>query len=119
MANWRVIEGVTDEQLLEIGDLFLISSISRMYNYTFDKIVRNKWDNQHGVDSEESMNIYFTAVVSDDVMRNHGWKDESIMISIIIRDRYHKYTHFLGHRKTEEDKLWRILWLSNHIEVIK
>ena len=119
MSNYRVSETLSDEQLLEIGNLFLISSISSMYNYTFDKIVRSKYDRQDGTDAEESMSIHFNAVVKDEAMKNHGWKDESVMIKVIVYDRYHDYTYFSGHRKTQEDKTWRIFWLSNHIEVIK
>ncbi len=110
---------ITDEQALEVGNLFLKSSISRMYNYTFEKITRHKYDHREGTDAEESINIYFNAVVKEESYRANGWQDEKVMVNIIIHDRYHEYTYFTGHRKTNEDKTWKTFWLSNHIEVVQ
>ena len=115
----RVKEEITDEQALEVGNLFLKNSISNMYNYTFEKITRTKYDTQDGCDAEESVNIYFDGVPKVEEYRVSGWNDVKIMINIIIYDRYTKFTYFGGYRKEEADKTWGTYWLSNHIEVVK
>ena len=107
---------ITDKQAIELGDILLKTSISSMYNYTFEKVTRHKYDTQEGTDAEESVNIYYNAVVKEEYMRNHGWYDEEVMINIIIHDRYHNYTYFSGNRKIQEDKTWKTFWLSNQIE---
>lgn len=114
---------ITDEQAIEVARLLLITSTSDLYVFKFDSIRRNKYDNQDGVDAEESVNIYFTAMVKSDMYRTSGWKDEKIMISLIEKDRYHNHPYFNGNYKIDEldqtSNVWKHKYLSNHIEAIE
>jgi predicted SprT family Zn-dependent metalloprotease len=112
----RIEKPITDEQAIDIAKILLKTSISRMYNYAFEKVTRRKYDTQDGTDAEESINIYFNFTVKEEAYKTSGWQDEKVMINIIIHDRYHDFTYFSGNRKAEEDKTWKTFWLSNQIE---
>jgi hypothetical protein len=112
------LKTISDSDAIEVAKLLLISSTSRIFNFSFDKINRQEYLNQDGVDAEECVYVYFKAVVKDDSYRNAGWKDKKIMIKLIERDRYHDYPYFNANYM-DDDKVWKYHSISNHIEAIE
>lgn len=110
---------ITDNDAIEATKLLLITSTSNIFNFTFEKITRQEYVEQHGVDAEESVNVYFHAIVKDDIYKKSGWKDKRIWIQLIERDRYHNYPYFCAHYMEETDKVWKHHFLSNHIEAVE
>lgn len=111
---------ITDSDAVEVSRLLLKNAQSDLYYFEFEKLVRIKYDNQHGTDAEECVNVYFLATVKNDY-RLSGWKDERIMIQLIERDRYHDYPYFNGICKGFADlkNSWSFKYLSNHVEAIE
>ena len=112
----KILTTISDKDVLNVAELLLINSIFPMYNYTFEKIERQKYENQDGCDAEESISVHFKANPKVEDYRPNGWNDCLIMIKIIIHDRYVDFSHFTGHRREENDKTWGTFWISNHIE---
>jgi hypothetical protein len=110
---------ISDLDAINAAELLLKSSTSNMFNFTFDKIIRQEYVVQHGVDAEESVNLYFKAIVKDDIYRNHGWNDKKIWIQLIESDRYHDYPYFTAYHMEESDNVWKHHNLSNHVETIE
>lgn len=112
---------ISDEDAIEVSKILLKTPSSDIYNYTFDKLTRIKYDHRDGTDAEESVDVYFNGEVKDAFMYKHGWKDERVMIKLIESDRYHGYPHFYG--QTQDTTYYRPTWkhkfLSNHIEAIE
>lgn len=90
-----------------------------MYVYNFEKITRIKYNNQDGCDAEESVNVYFNGN-SIDAYKSSGWKDNMVMIKIVVYDRYHDHSYFSGNKKDIDSikNSWENFWLSNHIEAV-
>lgn len=74
------LKTISNDDAIEVAKLLLIGSTSSMFDFTFDKIDRQEFIQEHGVDAEETVNVYFNAVVKNDVYRKSGWKDKRIMI---------------------------------------
>lgn len=110
---------ISDDDAIEVAKLLLKGSTSRMFDFTFDKIDRQEYVEQHGVDAEETVNIYFNAVVKDNDYKTSGWKDKRVMIQLVERDRYHDYPYFNASYMEENDKTWKYHYLSNHIEAVE
>ncbi len=110
---------ISDADAIKVSELLLKTSTSNMFDFTFDKIVRQEFNHQHGTDAEETVNVYFTSVVKNDIYRNHGWKDKKVMIQLIEHDRYHDYPYFASLYMEETDSVWKNQFLSNHIEAIE
>jgi hypothetical protein len=115
----KELKDITDVDAIACATLLLADATSDIYNYTFVKIHRNEWDLQHGCDAEESIVVHFKGEVKDEVYRKHGWKDEQIMISIIVRDRYRNYPFFSASEKYGEEKTWRLRFISNVIMAVQ
>jgi len=113
------LKTINDNDAIEVAKLLLKTSTSNMFDFTFEKIDRQEYVEQHGVDAEESINIFFNGIVKNDIYRKSGWKDKKVWIQIIERDRYHSYPYFCGHYEEESDKVWKHHFLSNHIEAIE
>ena len=107
---------ISDEDAIEAGKILLKTSTSSLYDFSFDKITRIKYDTQDGTDAEESVNVYFNAVVKNDMHRKSGWKDEKIIIKLIEKDRYHDYPYFYANSIQEPKTTWSYMFLSNQIE---
>ena len=110
---------ITDEDAIIVSELLLKSSISSFYEYKFDKIQRYHYDEQEGCDAEETIDVYFKAIVSNDLYKSSGWKDHQVMIKLIEHDRYHDHSYFYGQKKYDNKNNWEYMFLSNHIEAIK
>lgn len=110
---------ISDADAQKVGEILLKSSTSRMFDFSFEKITRQKYDNQHGVDAEESVNVYFIATVKDEEYKKSGWKDKKIFISLVERDRYIDYPYFSACDMTENSGIWKNSFLSNHIEAVE
>lgn len=113
------LKTISDEDAIEVSKLLLINSTSDLFDFTFEKISRQEYVPHHGVDAEESVNIYFIAVVKKDDYVKLGWKNKRIMIQLIEKDRYHNYPYFNASYMEESDKDWKHHYLSNHIEAIE
>lgn len=112
------LKTITDNDAIEVAKLLLTSSTSSLFDFTFEKINRQEYDIQHGVDAEECVFVYFNGVVKNDY-RQLGWKDKRVMIQLIERDRYHDYPHFSASYMEDTDRVWKFQHLSNHIEAIE
>ncbi len=110
---------ISDEDAIKTAELLLKSATSDIFNFAFEKITRQEYVEQHGVDAEESVDIYFNGTVKNDVYKNHGWKDKKIWLQLIERDRYHDYPYFTASYMEDSDKVWKHHFLSNHIEAIE
>lgn len=112
---------IGDDDARRVAEILLNSSTSSLYEYTFEKIVRQKYDVRHGVDAEESVNVFFDARVKDEAYRKGGWKNKKVMIQLIERDRYHDYPHFNSFYREEGNGecAWRYSSLSNYIEAVE
>lgn len=117
--NKKTLKDINDTDAITVSQLLLKSSTSGMYDFIFDKIIRQEYVVQHGVDAEESINVYFNGIIKNEVDRQVGWKDKKVMIQLIEKDRYHDYTYFTGFYLENTDKVWKYYYLSNHIEAIK
>lgn len=115
----KTLKEINDTEAATVGHLLLKSATSDIYDYALDKILRQKYVAQHGVDAEESINVYFNGTIKDDIYRRQGWKDKKVMIQLIEKDRYHDYPYFAGFYLESTDKVWKNYYLSNHIEAIK
>lgn len=113
------LKTISDSDAIEVAKILLVGSTSVMYDFTFDKIVRQSYDNRDGVDAEECVYVYFNAVVKNDLYRPSGWNDKRVMIQLIECDRYHGYPYFNGGSMEVGDKVWKEYYLSNHIEAIE
>jgi len=113
------LKSISDEDAIEVAKLLLITSTSNLFDFVFDKISRQKFMYQHGVDAEESVNIYFNTSVKNEEYVKLGWKNKKIMIQLIEKDRYHNYPYFNAGYMEEGDKVWKHHYLSNHIEAIE
>lgn len=113
------LKTITDSDAIEVAKLLLVSSSSNIFDFSFEKIDRQEYVNEHGVDAEECVYVYFKAVVKDDSYRNAGWKDKKVMIQLIERDRYHDYPYFNANYMEDTDKVWKYQHISNHIEAIE
>lgn len=82
---------ISDEDAIEVARILLKSASSYIYEYSFEKISRIKYDPRDGTDAEEAVNIFFKATVIKEEFRTAGWTDEDVMISLIESDRYHNY----------------------------
>lgn len=110
---------ISDEDAQKVGEILLTSSTSSLFNFSFEKISRQEYVEQHGVDAEESVDVYFTATVKNEQYKKSGWKDKRIRIQLIESDRYHNYPYFTASYMEENDKTWKYHYLSNHIEAIE
>lgn len=114
------IKTLTDDYAKEVAEILLKTSNSSLFDFTFEKITRQPFVEQHGCDAEESINVYFSSTVKNDQYRTSGWKDKKIWIQIIERDAYHNYPHFNMFYKEEADSTWKHDGsLSNHIEAVE
>ena len=111
---------ITDEDAIEVATILLKSATSDIFVFTFDKITRYEYDYAHGVDAEESVNVFFNGMVKNDTYRRAGWKDKRIQIQLIESDRYHDFPYFNASRIEDNDeKVWKYEYLSNHIEAVE
>lgn len=112
---------INDDTAIEVAKILLKTPQADLYDFTYEKITRIKYDNQDGTDAEESVNVYFNAIIKNDSYRNSGWKDERIWIQLIEKDRYHDYPYFSGSAKNiqEPKTTWSHKYISNHIEAIE
>jgi hypothetical protein len=110
---------ISDEDAIQVATLLMKTSTSSMFEFTPYKVERQEYVEQHGVDAEESVNVFFNCVVKNDVYRKSGWKDKKVWIQLIERDRYHNYPYFTANYMEETDKVWKHQSLSNHIEAIE
>lgn len=110
---------ISDESAKVVSELLLKSSTSSIFDFTFDKITRQEYNVQDGVDAEESVNVFYTAKVKNDLYVKSGWKDKKVWIQLIESDRYHDYPYFTAHYKEEKDKTWKFEYLSNYIEAVE
>lgn len=111
---------ITDEDAIEVATILLKSATSDIFIFEFDKITRYEYDYAHGVDAEESVNIFFNGMVKNDTYRRAGWKDKRIQIQLIESDRYHEFPYFNASRIEDNDeKVWKYEYLSNHIEAVE
>lgn len=110
---------ISDEDAIEVGKILLKSSTSDIFDFSFEEIRRFNYEIQHGVDAEESVNVFFNGVVKNN-NRKYGWKDKKVMIKLIEKDRYHNYPYFTSNKIEELDKkVWKSEFLSNQIEAIE
>ena len=112
---------ITDEDAIEVATILLKSATSDIFDFTFDKITRYEYDYAHGVDAEESVNVFFNCTVKNDNYRMAGWKDKRVMINMIEHDRYHDFPHFTAStlENDSESNVWKFHYLSNHIEAVE
>jgi len=112
---------ISDNDAIEVGKILLKTPTSNLYEFTFEKITRISYDHRDGVDAEESVNVYFKAIVKNDLYRKSGWKDESVSIKLIESDNYHNYPYFSANANNIQDPkiTWSHKFLSNHIEAIE
>lgn len=112
---------ISDEDAIEVGKILLKTSTSSLYEFSYDKITRIKYDNRDGTDAEESVNVYFNAIVKNDSYKQSGWKDEIICIKLIESDRYHENPYFYGSSNSVQEpaKAWSYKFLSNQIEAVE
>lgn len=110
---------INDEDTEAAARLLLVSS--KPYKYIFDKIERQSYDQRHGTDAEEAVNVYFHGKVEDPLYLQVGWKDVHIMVQLIEHDRYHDYPYFHASEieVDSKEKTWRNFFISNHIEAIE
>jgi len=113
------LKTISDSDAIEVSKLLLKSSTSSMFDFSFEKIYRQEYVNQHGVDAEECVYIFFKAVLKDDSYISAGWKNKKMMIQLIERDRYHDYPYFNANYMEDTDKVWKYHQISNHIEAIE
>jgi len=113
------IKTLTDDYAREVAEILLKTSTSSIFDFTFEKITRQPFVEQHGCDAEESINVYFSAVVKNEQYKNSGWKDKKVWIQIIERDAYHNYPYFNAFYKEETDNTWKYNSLSNHIAAVE
>lgn len=113
------LKNISDEDAINVANILLKTSTSDIYNFIYEKITRQNYDPQHGVDAEESISVYFEARVKSEVYKKHGWKDEKIKIDIICQDQYHDYPYFVGYEKKIDDKSFSHKFISNHIAAVK
>lgn len=113
------IKTLTDDYAREVAEILLKNSTSSIFDFTFEKITRQPFVEQHGCDAEESINVYFSATVKNDQYRQSGWKDKKIFVQIIERDAYHNYPYFNAFYM-EDDSTWKHDGnLSNQIEAVE
>lgn len=110
---------ISDDDAKVVAEILLKNSTSSMFNFSFDKITRQEYIEQHGVDAEESVNIFFNAKVRNEQYVKGGWKDKRVWIQLIESDRYHNYPYFTAHYKQEQDKTWKFEYISNYIEAVE
>lgn len=60
------LKTITDDDARAVGEILLKSSTSSLFDFTFEKISRQEYIKQHGVDAEESVNVYFIAKVKNE-----------------------------------------------------
>lgn len=113
------LKTISDEDAKEVGLLLLKSHLP--YTYTFEKITRYTYDNSHGVDAEESVNVHFYAFVTNEgPFKNAGWRDMRVVVNLIERDRYHDHPYFSA---MESDAIslsfQKSKFLANQIEAIE
>lgn len=110
---------ISDEDAIEVAKILLKTSQSHLYEFTYEKINRVKYDSRDGTDAEEAVNVYFKGVVKDELYRKSGWQDERISIRLIERDRYHDYPYFYGTSLREPKIAWSYKFLSNQVEAVE
>jgi len=111
---------ITDSDAEHVARLLLKSHLP--YTYNLVKITRLSYEEQHGVDAEESVNVHFEAVVSNDAYRKSGWEDKEVMVQLIERDRYHDHPYFHANGRKSKDKpnhYSETVFLANQIEAIE
>ena len=110
---------ITDEDAEEAARILLKSPFP--YNYNFVGIKRIPYNVQDGTDSEESVDVYFDAVVGHESYRTAGWKNKSVCVKMVESDRYHNHPYFYGLDKDENSEkiTWGHLFLTNQIEAIE
>ena len=108
---------ISDEDAIEVARILL--KYITPFNYEFIKINRIPYNIQDGCDSEESVNVYFKAIVKDETSRKSGWKDKLVWVQLIESNRYHDHPYFCASQKYEEEKVWRNLFLANQIEAVE
>lgn len=111
---------ISDQDAEHTARLLLKSHLP--YDYNFIKIERFPYEEYHGVDAEETVNIHFQAIVKHDAYRQSGWKDKEIMVQLIERDRYHGHPYFSSSSRTLENKPSSYtdhVFLANQIEAIE
>lgn len=114
------LKTISDDDAIEVALLLLKGSTSSLFDFTFEKIERQNYVEQHGVDAEESINVFFNGVVRNDAYRISGWKDKRVMIQLIEQDRYHDYPYFnASYMEKDTNITWKHHYLSNHIEAIE
>ena len=107
---------ISDEDAISAALLLL--KCDTPYNYTFTKITRVPFNVEDGVDSEESVNVYFAAIVTHEAYRSAGWKDQDVCVQLIESDRYHNYPYFSGSQRDKGESL-KHLCLANQVEAIE
>lgn len=113
------LKSISDEDAIKVAELLIKTSHSKLFDIRFDKIFRQNYFQEHGIDAEESVNIFFNCTLKHEVYKKVGWKINKIWIQLIEKDSYHDYPHFQGHYMEEEDKVWKHYCLSNYIEAIE
>ena len=108
---------ITDEDAIAVARILLKNDLP--YNYSFTRIQRIRYDRADGTVSKESVNVYFDAIVSNDNYKKYGWKDRSVNIELIERDRYRDYPYFYGSELYGGEIVWSNLFLANQIEAVE
>lgn len=113
---------ISDELAVKVGEILLKSSTSSFFTFEFLKLNRYTYNEQDGVDAEESINLYFKATLKNRSYEASGWKDKEIMIKLIEKDRYHDYPYFSASSRTSdmnEHHYTNPEYITNYIEAIK
>lgn len=111
---------ISDEDAIE-ASLLLLKSM-QPYIYVFEKITKTKFDPRDGTDAEESVDVYFDAIITDEMYKTvGGWKDKKVFVKLIESDRYHDFPYFTACYKfvDEEKQTWSHEFISNQIEAIE
>lgn len=113
---------LTDEQAREVATILLKSSTSNLFDFEFLKIRRNKYEEHHGVDAEETISVYFKGTLKNRDYEKSGWKDKEVIINLTERDRYHDYPYFSASSRTADLPVHHYTnneYVSNYIEAIE
>lgn len=103
---------ISDEDAKEVALILLKSA--RPLVYEFVEIKRQKYEVEHGVDAEESVNVYLNSKPSYEAARKSGWKDSEICVQLVERDRYHDHPYFSAMEK-HIGEMWNSRFLDNQI----
>lgn len=113
------LSSISDELAIKVATILLKNSTSCLYNYTFEKIQRHKYDKQEGSDAEEAIYVWFKAILKHEQYKTSGWKNYKVRIDLIQQCTYSDHSHFSAYELQEGKSTLSHRYISNYIEAVE